>query len=290
MMKLIFTTLLTLSIMALHSQDIAKSWYGTLDIQGTKLRLVFHVTYDGTVYNTTMDSPDQGAKGLPTSKTVVVKDSIWIEAESLRMEYKGKIAAAGNKIEGTFTQNDFSFPLRLDDTEIKAPVEELRPQDPRDFPYYSEEVLFPNYIDSVALAGTLTMPYSAEVSQTVILITGSGPQDRNEEVLSINHRPFLVLSDYLTRNGIAVFRYDDRGVGGSSGSYGLATIDDFARDASAAVDYLKTRADLRGSKIGIIGHSEGGMVAPMLADSVDFMVLLGLPVHRPGNYCSANPD
>jgi pimeloyl-ACP methyl ester carboxylesterase len=264
-------------MMTVHAQDIAKAWYGTLDIQGTKLRLVFNITYDGSEYSTTMDSPDQGAKGLPTSRTLLTKDSIWIEAESLKMEYKGKIAAAGNRIDGTFTQNGFSFPLRLDDTETKAPVEELRTQDPRDFPYYSEEVLFPNYIDSVALAGTLTMPYSADITHAVVLITGSGPQDRNEEVLSINHRPFLVLSDYLTRNGIAVFRYDDRGVGGSSGSYGLATIDDFARDASAAVDYLKTRPDLRGARIGLIGHSEGGMVAPMLTDSVDFMVLLAAP-------------
>ena len=258
-------------------QDIRKSWYGTLDIEGTKLRIVFHITGEGDQYVTTMDSPDQGATGLATDETSFTGDSIRIISNALRMEYAGAVAPALNKISGTFTQNGFSFPLDLSDTEIQAPVEELRMQDPRDFPYYAEEVLIPNYKDSVAIAGTLTTPYSAEVDYTVILITGSGPQDRNEEIVAINHRPFLVLSDYLTRNGIAVLRYDDRGIGGSSGNYGAATIDDFARDTEAVIDFIKARADVGNSKIGLIGHSEGGMVAPMLADQVDFIVLLGAP-------------
>ncbi len=260
-----------------YGQDIKKSWYGTLDIQGTKLRIVFNISGEGDQLTSTMDSPDQRVKDIPMDNTIYIDDSIKIISSTLRMEYRGAVAPAGNLITGTFTQNGFSFPLNLSDTEVEAPVAELRMQDPRDFPYYSEEVLIPNYKDSVALAGTLTMPYSAEVEHAVILITGSGPQDRNEEILSINHRPFLVLSDFLTRNGVAVLRYDDRGIGGSSGNYGAATIDDFSRDTEAVIDFIKSRADIGDSKIGLIGHSEGGMVAPMLADQVDFLVLLGAP-------------
>lgn len=270
---LAFMAICTLS----YGQDIKKSWYGTLDIQGTKLRIVFNVGGEGDQYVTTMDSPDQGVRGIATDTTIYTGDSIFIRSNQLRMDYAGDVSAVGNRITGTFTQNGFSFPLVLSDTEIQAPVDELRIQDPRDFPYYAEEVLIPNYKDSVALAGTLTMPYTAEVEHTVILITGSGPQDRNEEIKTINHRPFLVLSDYLTRNGIAVLRYDDRGVAGSSGNYGSATIDDFARDTEAVIDFVKARADIGESKIGLIGHSEGGMIAPMLADQVDFLVLLGAP-------------
>ena len=260
-----------------QAQDIRKSFYGALDLQGTKLEIVFHIGGEGDHYTTTLDSPAQGAKDIQTDTTYIVGDSITISSATLNMEFKGRIAPAGNQIEGTFSQNGFSFPLKLSDTKIIAPVEELRYQDPRDFPYYSEQFLVPNYIDSVAIAGTLTMPYSADIEHAVILITGSGPQDRNEEIPAINHRPFLVLSDFLTRQGIAVFRYDDRGIGGSSGVYGTATIDNFARDAEAVIDFARSRADLIDAKIGLIGHSEGGMVAPMLADKVDFLVLLAAP-------------
>lgn len=258
------------------AQDIAKTWYGTLDIQGTKLKVIFHITEAEGIYTAVMDSPDQGAKGIPTDATTYEGDSLKIEASALNMMYKGQVAPAGNKVTGTFTQNGYSFPLELWENDVKADIV-LRPQDPIEMNYYSENFTFFNFEDSIVLAGTLTMPLTTEITHTVILVTGSGPQDRNEELKGINHRPFLVLSDYLTRNGIAVFRYDDRGVGESTGRYSLATIDNFAKDASAAIQFIKSRAELSSTKIGIIGHSEGGMVGPMLADQLDFLVLLGAP-------------
>ncbi len=276
-MRTLYITLLLLftGIMA-NGQDFYHTWYGTLDIQGTKIRLVFHIEDNAGVPVTTMDSPDQGANDLPTSETIIIGDSIQIMAENLRMEYRGEMAPAGDRIEGTFSQNGFEFPLLLRLTEEEQVA---RPQDPdpENLDYYVEEVRFPNMEDSIVLAGTLTIPFDGEVKHTVILITGSGPQDRNEELPGINHRPFLVLSDYLTRNGIAVFRYDDRGVGDSGGEYSTATIEHFAKDAAAAINFINSRPDLAGSKIGLAGHSEGGMVAPMLADRVDFLILMGAP-------------
>ena len=121
------------------------------------------------------------------------------------------------------------------------------------------------------------MPYDGQVKQAVILVTGSGPQNRDAELLIYNHRPFLVLSDFLTRQGIAVLRYDDRGVGQSSGIYTTSTINHFTEDAKGAIDYLKSRADLDGVKVGMVGHSEGGIVTPRCAEELDFMVLMAAP-------------
>jgi alpha-beta hydrolase superfamily lysophospholipase len=158
------------------------------------------------------------------------------------------------------------------------PVAKIRPQDPKDFPYKQEEVAFDNTKGGDRLAGTLTMPADGKASKIVILITGSGPQDRNEELMG--HRPFLVWSDWLTRHGIAVLRYDDRGIGKSTGNFGLATSADFADDAEAAVNYILSRPDLKNLSIGLMGHSEGGLIAPMVASSnkaVKFIVLLAGP-------------
>lgn len=159
-----------------------------------------------------------------------------------------------------------------------------RPQDPTSFPYKREEVLINNTKSNVQLAGTLTIPSNSKVSKIVILITGSGPQNRNEEVL--NHRPFLVWSDWLTRNGIAVLRYDDRGVGKSTGKFSTATTFDFADDVEAAVSFIRSRQDLNKLSIGLIGHSEGGLIATIVASSnkdIKFIVLLagpGIPLYQ----------
>lgn len=161
-----------------------------------------------------------------------------------------------------------------------------RPQDPTAFPYKQEEVTFINTKAGDKLAGTLTMPLIGKASKIVVLISGSGPQNRNEEEKRVNHRPFLVLSDWLTRKGIAVLRYDDRGVGKSTGVFATANTADFADDAEAAVDYIKSRADLNELSIGLIGHSEGGVIAPMVAsrnNAVKFICLLagpGKPIHE----------
>ena len=154
-----------------------------------------------------------------------------------------------------------------------------RPQEPKPpYPYLSEDVKFTNDSANVTLSGTLTLPKGKGNFPAVVLITGSGPQDRNEEVYG--HKIFLVISDYLTRNGIAVLRYDDRGVGQSTGNFKTATSQDFSQDAESAVAYLKTRKEINKDKIGLVGHSEGGIVAPMIAirsKDIAFMVLLAAP-------------
>lgn len=168
----------------------------------------------------------------------------------------------------------------------------LRPQDPTSFPYKQEEVLIHNTKSKVQLAGTLTVPSNNKVSKIVILITGSGPQNRNEE--GLNHRPFLVWSDWLTRHGIAVLRYDDRGVGKSTGNFSTATTFDFADDVESAVSFIRSRPDLNQLSLGLIGQSEGGLIAPMVASrntDVKFIVLLagdGIPIYQVGLQQSAD--
>lgn len=157
-----------------------------------------------------------------------------------------------------------------------------RPQDPEEpFDYISEEVFFTNFkADSIKLAGTLTLPKNVKNPPVAILISGSGPQNRNSEITQFNHRPFLILSDYLSKNGIAVLRYDDRGIAKSEGSFTTATSFDFATDVEAAFNYLKTRDDINTSKIGLIGHSEGGLIAPIVAsrnEGIAYTVLLAAP-------------
>ncbi len=269
--------LVLLAVSSISSaQSAAGSWYGTLDIQGTKIKLVFHIESVDGFYRTSMDSPDQGVKGMKTDTTIVEGDSIAITINNIAVEYRGYVAPAGGRIDGIFTQNGFSFPLNLS-TEAVSLEDLLRPQDPRDFPYFSENVVFKSNAEGVELAGTITMPYEGDVKQAVVLVTGSGPQNRDSEMLIYNHRPFLVLSDFFTRNGIAVLRYDDRGVGGSSGKYALSTINDFTEDAKGAIQYLRSRADLQGVQVGMVGHSEGGIITPRCSDLLDFMVLMSAP-------------
>lgn len=156
---------------------------------------------------------------------------------------------------------------------IERPQEQLKP-----YPYYSEEVSFRNTQADITLNGTLTMPSKKGNYPAVILISGSGPQNRDEEMFG--HKPFLVIANRLTLNGIAVLRYDDRGFGESAEVFNEATTTDFAADAASAITYLKTRKEINKDKIGLIGHSEGGIVAPMVAssrDDVSFMVLLAAP-------------
>jgi len=146
------------------------------------------------------------------------------------------------------------------------------------YPYYSEDVKFDNSHAGITLSGTLTLPKKEGNFPVLILITGSGPQDKNEEILG--HKPFLVIADYLTRKGIGVLRYDDRGVGKSTGNFMTATTLDFAADAECAIDYLKTRKEINSQKIGVVGHSEGGLVAAIAASrthDIRFVISLAAP-------------
>lgn len=256
-MKKLFLILgmLWFGISTLFSQGIAGTWNGTLEIGPQKLRLVLNITEKDGAYVSTMDSPDQGAKGIPVKKTSFDGRTLKISAPDLGMTYEGNLN--NGIIEGSFSQSGFTIPLKLE----RGKAETLkRPQDPTPpYPYNSEDVTFYNKEAGITLAGTFTYPKAGKKSPAVVLITGSGPQNRDEEIL--NHKPFLVLADHLTRNGIAVLRFDDRGVGESGGDYDSATIQNFATDASAAMDYLKTRKEVDAKKTGLLGHSEGGQIA-----------------------------
>ena len=274
MKKNILITLLLLFSVSVFSQEITGNWLGTLDIMGNKLRVGFNIEKTDTMYKTKMDSPDQGAFGLPTNKTSFANDTLKIDASGLGISYIGTLQ--GDSISGTFVQSGLQLPLMLKKTE--KPVLN-RPQEPQPpFPYKTEEVVFQNKKAKIDLAGTLTLPDSAGTFPAVILVHGSGPQDRDETILG--HKPFLVLADYLTQNGIAVFRYDKRGVGQSKGDFATALTTDFADDAAAAVAFLRTRNEIDKKRIGIIGHSEGGIIAPMVAATdrnIAFIVLMAAP-------------
>lgn len=262
------------------SQEITGTWYGALEIPGMQLRLAFHINKNESGYSATMDSPDQNSYGNPMSSATFENSVIKLAIAKNQIEYSGTLNP-DNTITGIFKQGPNSLPLKLSraKTEKKAAV---RPQEPKaPYPYYSEDVTFKNEKENILLSGTLTLPKKDGQFPVVVLISGSGPQNRNEELAG--HKPFLVLSDYLTRNGIGVLRYDDRGSYESKGNFKTATTMDFAADVKAAVAYLLTRKETDKKKLGLIGHSEGGLIAPIVAadmKAVSFIVLLagtGIP-------------
>ncbi len=263
-----------LASISLSAQDIIGQWNGVLKVQGTQLRLVFNVTKTDNGVSSTMDSPDQGAKGIPTTTTNFENSILKITIASAKIEYEGTLGQ-DKVIVGTFKQGGQSFPMNLSKEKIEK-EKLIRSQEPiKPYPYYSEDITFENKKAGINLAGTLTLPNKDGVFPVVILISGSGPQNRDEELLG--HKPFLVLSDFLTKNGIAVLRYDDRGTAMSNGDFKTATSADFSTDVESAIAYLKTRKEINKKKIGLIGHSEGGLIAPMVASKskdVAFIVLL----------------
>ncbi len=255
--------------------SLAGDWSGTLQVSGTELRVVFHFSDSDDGLPATLDSVDQGAMGIPINAVTFADRHLLLKIAAVGGTYEGDLRAAGN-ILGTWKQGGLSLPLALErlDGPLAGPT---RPQHPKaPFPYRQQEVKIDNTAAEVTLAGTLTLPAGEGPFTAVVLITGSGPQDRDESLMG--HKPFLVLADHLSRHGIAVLRHDDRGVGESSGSFAGATSRDFATDTAAAVAFLATRADI--AAIGLVGHSEGGIIAPMVAvdhEEVDFLVLLAAP-------------
>jgi uncharacterized protein len=259
-------------------KEIEGLWLGSLQIPGGELRLMFNISAkpDGSV-NATMDSLDQGVSGIPVD-TVTYKDGkLTLGVKSIKGVFEGTLKEDGKTIEGEWKQAGSVFPLVLHYVD-KVP-ETRREQDPvKPYSYAEEEVTYENKEAGVKLAGTLTYPESEGPFPAVILISGSGPQNRDEGILG--HRPFLVLSDYLTRQGIAVLRVDDRGVGRSTGNFSQATTEDFAEDVLSGVEYLKSRKDIDSSRIGLLGHSEGGLIAPLVAvksPDIAFIVLMAGP-------------
>ncbi|HOW13769.1 alpha/beta fold hydrolase [Methanosarcina sp.] len=260
-------------------EEIEGLWLGTLKVQGgMEIRLLFNISTssDGSV-NVTMDSIDQGAKGIPVDLITYKDGNLHLGIKSISGTFDGTLKEDGNTIEGEWKQSGLSFPLVL--SRINETPDTRREQDPvKPYPYSEEEVSYENEEAGIKLAGTLTIPKSEGPFPAVILISGSGQQNRDEEILG--HRPFLVLSDYLTRRGIAVLRVDDRGAGGSTGNFSQATTEDFAGDVVAGIEYLKSREEIDTARIGLIGHSEGGLIAPIVAvesPDVAFIVMMAGP-------------
>lgn len=291
MRKVVFVSLLIIIVSSLcltteAQESITGAWRGAIETPGGRLRIVINISRQSpdTLYSATMDSPDQGAFGIKVDRFSCTGDTIKIFIDKLRLTYSGVLRRdTTDVIEGVFLQGFTAMPLTLNRGTAES-QSSGRPQDPvKPYPYTEEQVQFSNRTDSVILCGTMTIPQELSSGHqripAVVLVSGSGPQDRDEQILG--HRPFLVLADFLTRHGIAVLRYDDRGVGASSGEFSTATTFDFARDAAAAVDYLSIRREIDPTKIGIIGHSEGGIIAPIVASSfgrdVAFAVLLAGP-------------
>ncbi|TFH35316.1 MAG: alpha/beta fold hydrolase, partial [Bacteroidia bacterium] len=238
------------------------TWLGNLNVGAVNLRIVFNITIapDGTI-SATMDSPDQGANGIPMGEVTLWNDSIKIDAPLVRGFYLGK-SETPSKISGIWNQGGQKFDLNLEH-QVEAFMLN-RPQEPKPpFPYKAEDVTFENAEAGFTLGGTVTRPEGEGPYPAVILVSGSGQQNRNEELFG--HKPFLYLADQLTRKGIAVLRYDDRGVGQSGGDPRGGTSADFAEDAKAALDWLVSMPYTDKNATGIIGHSEGGLIALILA-------------------------
>ena len=277
MKRIIFSIISLIIAFLVNAQDVTGDWNGQLSVQGMKLRIVFHVSKTDAGYSATMDSPDQGAKGIAMTAASFDGNILKLEHSAAKIVFTGTYNGS-TEIKGEFVQGGMKFPMDLSRKEVVV-EKTKRAQEPLPpFPYNTEEISFKNMKDGVTLAGTFTYPKGEGRFPVAVMVSGSGPQNRDEELMG--HKPFLVLADFLTRNGIAVLRYDDRGTFASTGKFETALTQDFATDASAAVDYLKTRKEIDIKKIGIIGHSEGGIVAPMVASSrndLNFIVLMAGP-------------
>lgn len=264
-------------------EPVLGSFVGTLQAGPQRLRLVWKIERgEGTLGKGLMDSLDQGASDIPLDRVELRDDrSVTVRCRVAQGAFEGVLSADGASLEGTWTQGGAALPLLMQRGE---PPALKRPQEPKPpFPYQVQEVKVPQPDGGFVLAGSLTRPEGTAPVPAVLLITGSGAQDRDESLMG--HKPFLLLADALTRAGIAVLRVDDRGVGGSGGSMATATTEDLARDAAAAYDWLRAQPGIDPSRVGLLGHSEGGMIAAILAGrrpDVGFAVLMAGPA-QPGD-------
>ena len=266
-----FLILMLTASIQVGAQSLDGTWKGVLSVGPQKLTLILHVSE--TERSAKLDVMEQGAKGLPLAVNVMENDSLNVAMTQIGLHYAGRLR--NGVIEGTFSQNGFTTQLIFNKGEVVL----KRPQEPKPpFPYRVEEVKFDHKEANVTLAGTLTFPEGYKEGQkvpVVLMVTGSGPQNRDEELMG--HKPFLVLADRLARHGIASLRYDDRGTGLSTGDFSSATTAALATDALAGIKYL--RGLKKFSCVGILGHSEGGSIAYMLGagGNADFIVSLAGP-------------
>jgi uncharacterized protein len=274
---IILSVLWSVPLLAQTKCNPEGNWLGKITASAITLRIGINVTKNETGnYSGYLISPDQSKEHFVLDEVSFTGDTVKFRCKKLHIKYKAVFDTHCDTISGPWNQAG-EIPMKM--WRVDSLPEMKRPQEPHPpYPYTEEEVKFPNKKGGFSLAGTLTYPNSDGPFPVVIMITGSGPQDRNEELLG--HKPFFVIADYLTRQGIAVLRYDDRGVGGSGGKFSDATSFDFATDAQAAFDFLKTHPKIDPSKIGIMGHSEGGMIAPIVASknkNLAFVILLAGP-------------
>ncbi len=275
MKNLFFITALLVSSSS-FSQQFEGDWTGKILIQGFPLTLDYHISKNENGFSATMDSPDQKSFGNKVKEVIVLGNEINLNFP----EYKifTKLRYKNDSLIGVYDQYGKDYPLSMSRKTAES-IGINRPQEPKaPFDYHIEEVKFKNTKDQISLAGTFTYPNGDGPFPTVILISGSGGQNRDEEIF--NHKPFWVVADYFAKNGIATLRYDDRGIAQSEGNFATSTSADFAEDAKAGIEFLKLHPKVNSLKLGIVGHSEGGMIAPMVAasdSSIGFIILLAGP-------------
>ncbi|MDN3687367.1 alpha/beta hydrolase family protein [Cyclobacterium jeungdonense] len=262
-----------------QNQKISGSWRGELDLGIQKLPLVFHFQAQGDAWEGTLDSPQQNATGIPISEIRFEDPMLFLRIDTIGASYEAILS--GEILQGTFKQAGMELPLSFRPQKGEDTQTFKRPQTPQGpFSYDIVHTGFLNQAENILLRGTLTLPTGTGPFPGVILVSGSGPQNRNGEVFS--HQPLWVLADYLTRKGIAVLRYDDRGVGESEGVFKQATTRDLMTDAWAALRKLKTIPKVDTLRLGVIGHSEGGLIAWMMAaeqsKDLSFIAALAPPV------------
>ena len=283
-MKTIITTIILIILATTNalSQDLSGVWHGITKTPDNKeILFVFLFEKNQEGYLTTMAIPTFDVSEIKPKSTSFENGKLSIDGSNVGMKYEGILNETTKEIEGSYNEGGAVLSLVLKKGNPKMEVHN-RPQLPiKPYPYYEEEVVVENTEANIVLAGTFTRPEGNEKYPVVILISGSGRHDRDGSIPT--HKPFLVLSDYLTRNGIAVLRFDDRGVGESTGDLSKATTADLAQDVLSAVSYLKSRKDIDAKKIGLIGHSEGGIIAPLAANQtsdISFIVSMagtGIP-------------
>ncbi|MEM6395992.1 MAG: alpha/beta fold hydrolase [Bacteroidota bacterium] len=266
--------LFLISFSSLQAQSIADKWYAKIDMDGEDKHYVFDIRSIANGYEGLLDDINNALFRLPLdSVSVSETNEVYILHKGFGLVFQGEVAANGASINGTMEIISSESEAVLSRTpQVKRTQLIKKKKD-----YTEEEVNFSNS-EATRFSGTLSLPEGSDPCPAVVLISGSGPQDRNSEILG--HKPFAVLADHLASRGVAVLRYDDRGYGRSEGQFRPATSMDYADDAQGAVNFLKQYPNRNFSHIGLIGHSEGGNIAPVVASrdsAVNFLVLLAAP-------------